>query len=118
MEKTIVRIDKEWGYEQIVCNTDLYCAKFLHFHPGKKSSLHYHLKKDETFHVMDGECRIQTSMEIGNHKELPILRKGDLKHIPPALPHRVFSERGCVILEVSTHHSDADVVRLEPSGSI
>jgi mannose-6-phosphate isomerase-like protein (cupin superfamily) len=112
----MVKIDKEWGFEQIVVNSPLYCAKFLHFKPGKKSSLHYHNTKDETFYVMDGDCGIQTSLVEPN--PWPVFYKGQSKHIPPGLPHRVHSKLGCLILEISTHHDDADVVRIEPSGNL
>lgn len=93
-------------------NTPLYCAKFLHFHPGKKSSLHFHRVKQETFHVLDGECMV----ESGEGKHL--LHKGGTLHIPVAEPHRVSSKFGCILLEVSTHHEDSDVVRIEPSGNL
>lgn len=111
-----MRVDKVWGFEQIVVNTPLYCAKFLHVQPGKKCSLHYHKIKDETFYVLDGECGMQTSLVAP--VPIPVMHKGQGQYIPPGLPHRFSSERGCILLEVSTHHDDADVVRLEPSGEI
>ena len=116
MEEALIRVDKAWGFEQILVNTPLYCAKFLHVQPGKKCSLHYHKFKDETFYVLDGECGLQTSAV--DPSPLPILKKGDSRHIPPGLPHRFSSLRGCILLEVSTHHDDSDVIRLEPSGDI
>lgn len=112
----MIRIDKEWGFEQIVVNTPLYCAKFLHIKPGKKCSLHYHNTKDETFTLMDGEVFLQTSMVHPN--PLPVMQKSREYHIPPGLPHRFSSLSGGILLEVSTHHDDADVVRIEPSGGL
>jgi mannose-6-phosphate isomerase-like protein (cupin superfamily) len=108
-----VVVEKEWGFENVICNTPLYCAKFLHISPGKRSSLHRHMHKDETFYVMDGECWIEIG-PIGPQT----LCKGDSKHIPPGYNHRFSSKDGCTLLEVSTHHSDEDVIRLEPSGSL
>lgn len=109
-------VEKAWGYEEVICNTPLYCSKFLHVSPGKKCSLHYHLLKDETFYVMDGECGIQTSMV--EPYPMPLLKKGESKHIPKGLPHRFSSLNGCILLEISTHHEDSDVVRIEPSGDL
>lgn len=113
-----VRIDKTWGFEQVLVNGPLYCAKFLHVQAGKKCSLHTHYKKDETFYVLDGECRLQTAMVEGYPDQLPVLKKGESAHVPPGLPHRFSSTEGCILLEVSTHHDDADVQRYEPSGDI
>jgi D-lyxose ketol-isomerase len=43
---------KNWGYEKIIVNNNLYCGKILHFFKGKTGSAHFHLKKDETFFVV------------------------------------------------------------------
>jgi mannose-6-phosphate isomerase-like protein (cupin superfamily) len=112
-----MRVDKEWGFEEILVNGPL-CAKFLHVQAGKKCSLHYHHIKDETFYVLEGECRLQTALVEGFYEKLPVLKKGESRHIPAGLPHRFSSKEGCVLLEVSTHHDDADVFRVEPSGNI
>lgn len=106
----MIRIDKVWGFEQIICNTPLYCSKFLHVKPGMQCSLHYHRKKDETFYVLSGECTI----EIGG---LPtaVLTEGMSVRIEPASSHRFGSKDGCILIETSTHHDDADVFRLEES---
>ena len=105
----MIRIDKVWGFEQIICNTPLYCSKFLHVKPGMQCSLHYHRKKDETFYVMSGDCRI----EIGAASV--VAKQGYTAHIHPGVPHRFSSKGGCILLETSTYHDDADVVRLEES---
>ena len=110
----MVRIDKEWGFEQIVVNTPLYCAKFLHIKAGKQCSLHYHPIKDETFTLMDGEVFLETSLAVPPRP----MEKSREYHIPPGLPHRFSSLTGGILLEVSTHHDEGDVVRLEPSGNL
>ena len=45
-----------------------------------------------------------------------LLKVGESRTIEPRTPHRFSSTYGGSLLEVSTHHDDADVVRLEPSG--
>lgn len=95
-------------------NTELYCAKLLYLEPGAQCSLHKHRKKDETFRVLDGRC----TLEFGGLKR--VLAKGDLQRIRPGVYHRFRNERYapiCVILEVSTHHDESDVIRKEPSMS-
>lgn len=108
----MIRIDKEWGFEQIICNTELYCSKFLHVSPGKQCSLHYHQRKDETFYVLDGEAFITVKDNAAQ------VFKGESVHISPGTLHRFASKEGCILLETSTHHDDEDVFRMEPSGTI
>ena len=45
---------KGWGYEEWVVNNDLYCGKKLVLFKNKKCSLHFHIKKDETFYIQKG----------------------------------------------------------------
>ena len=113
--QTYTRVDKAWGFEEILVNSPLYCAKFLHVAPGKQCSLHWHDKKDETFIVMEGKCFLQTA-RICAVEHMRIMGEGESAHIPKGLPHRFASIEGCTLLEVSTHHDDSDVVRFEPSG--
>ena len=47
-------IAKGWGKEIIFVNNDEYCGKLLCFDKGKKFSMHYHLKKKETWYVSKG----------------------------------------------------------------
>lgn len=103
-------INKTWGLEEVFCNEPEYCGKLLHLNPGKKCSLHYHPVKKETFHVLYGFVRL----EHGDKDEL--LNAGDSRTIMPKTPHRFSSTAGAGILEISMHHEDSDVVRLEPSG--
>jgi mannose-6-phosphate isomerase-like protein (cupin superfamily) len=103
---------KVWGIEETICNEPEYCAKWLYIAAGRKCSLHYHSKKKETFSVQSGEVRLENN---GIREDLTV---GDLRIILPGVAHRFSSKNGAVLLEVSTHHDDADVVRIEPSGSL
>jgi quercetin dioxygenase-like cupin family protein len=90
-------------------NTDLYCLKELHLTAGWQCSLHRHRIKDETFLVQSGEVEI----ELGSRRWLA--HAGESIHIPPMTWHRFGSRNAAMLLEVSTHHSDEDVERLEMS---
>ena len=61
------RVEKTWGFELWLANTDLYCGKFLNFKKGASCSYHYHKEKHETFYVNAGSCRI----DFGYGIELP-----------------------------------------------
>ena len=108
-------IGKVWGSELVLFNGPL-CGKILRVKPGFQCSLHYHPVKQETFFVLRGECVLQTSMVTPPMGHRKVLKRWDSFHIPPGLPHRFASVKGCTLLEVSTHHEDSDVVRIEPSG--
>src|SRR5271165_6199078 len=107
-------IVKEWGQEVVIVNEPEYCAKWLHIAPGKKCSLHYHKLKKETFHVQHGLVRLE-QRDVRGAVIDELLKPGESRTIMPRTPHRFSSHRGAVILEISTHHSDEDVVTIEPS---
>jgi len=103
---------KVWGAEQWLVQTELYTCKILWLEPDFQCSLHRHLVKDETFRVLSGEVKL----EVGD--ETRLLRARDSVRVPPGVWHRFSNHRyGVVaqILEVSTHHDEADVERREPS---
>ena len=109
----MLTVPKAWGLEEVLVNSPLYCAKYLHIRPGWRCSEHYHAIKDETFIVVEGYCVISI-----DGKERPAVL-GDKFHIPPNTRHWFgvpsTTESNCVLLEISTHHEDDDVVRLRPS---
>jgi mannose-6-phosphate isomerase-like protein (cupin superfamily) len=114
---------KVWGHEIWYTNTPLYCLKRLIVKAGFRCSWHCHIEKDETF-VCDAGCGI-IEIEPGNHwtNEKPTvfsytIQPGMSVHIPSQAYHRFYSVNGMTLLEVSTHHSDADVMRRDTSGRI
>lgn len=110
-------VAKEWGAEFWLVNEPEYCAKELVIAAGKRSSLHYHRVKKETFIVKSGVVRLE-QRDVRGAVIDEYLLPNEQRTILPKTPHRFSSIAGGVILEISTHHDDADVVRIEPSGSI
>ena len=106
-----VRVEKPWGHELIWAHTDRYVGKILHIKAGHALSLQYHLRKDETVHVLTGRMKFQTGAE-GEQLREQVLGPGESFHITPLLRHRMIAETDCDILEASTPELD-DVVRLE-----
>lgn len=105
------QVEKSWGKEIWLCNTPLYCAKFLALDAGQQCSLHYHPIKTETFIILEGQLLVQ----LASRSEAKAA--GDSVLVPAGTPHRFAGAYGpALLLEVSTFHSDDDVVRLEPSG--
>ncbi len=102
-------VPKDWGREIIRVNNELYCLKELHITPGWQCSLHRHLTKDETFLHVTGEVFLQTGYSGGIFRRVG---NGERIRIHPRTWHRFASPTGGMLLEVSTHHDDADVERV------
>ena len=108
------KVNKVWGWEEIIVNEPEYCAKILCINEGASGSLHYHSKKKETFCVIKGSVKVERGgmKFLLNDKSEPIT-------IPPGVAHSIRGTGYDVsrVLEVSTHHSDDDVFRLVESSS-
>jgi mannose-6-phosphate isomerase-like protein (cupin superfamily) len=106
------KVDKQWGTEFWISNTELYCAKILKLEAGYQCSLHCHKVKDEEFHVIEGRVRLERDDFIH------YLSSGESLRIKPGILHRFSTTEGALILEVSSHHSDDDCERKEVSQKI
>lgn len=108
------QVSKIWGKEIWLVNNDFYCSKLLSLTPGFRCSLHLHRIKHETFTVLEGAVGVERRGRIH------FLAAGESLEILPGTLHRFWSlgPEGALILETSTHHSDADVERLEESGRL
>lgn len=112
-------VPKGWGHELIFESNDLYCGKLLCFHKaGNRFSMHFHLHKDETWHVIEG-CFVVRWIETGTAEECSqVLQKGDTWRNLPGMPHQLEAvEDNSVIVEVSTPDSVADNYRIRPGDS-
>lgn len=104
-----MRIEKSWGYEQVIHNGD-YCCKKLVYTKPIASSLHYHNDKHETFTVMNGIFSVTIDED-----DSKVMTQGDTVVIPPRTRHRVRCISPGTIIESSTHDYPQDCVRLVPS---
>ena len=105
-------MEKTWGSEDWLVNTDGYCSKILTINQYCGGSYHAHKSKDETFLCLSG--RAWLLLEAGdNVGKMVNLSVGSSVRILPGVAHLIvgISENPCVLLETSTHHSDEDVVR-------
>jgi quercetin dioxygenase-like cupin family protein len=103
-------VNKVWGQEEWIVNTDKYCGKILRLNKEYRCSRHYHKLKDETFYIWSGKVLFEL-----NDKKIT-LSPGDSVRIHPGDWHRFAGLEESVILEFSTHHKDEDSYRSEPSG--
>jgi len=105
------RVEKPWGYESIWAETERYVGKILHIERGKRLSLQFHEKKDESILVLSGRLRLELEDDSGK-LEVCELGAGESRRIPTGRKHRFGAIDDCDLVEVSTPELD-DVVRLQ-----
>lgn len=105
------RIEKPWGYEIVFAATDDYVGKIMLVKAGKRLSLQYHEKKDESFYLYEGRISYYTARPGEEEGAEVEMLPGEYRHIPPGVQHRVTAIEDSTIFEVSTAHL-GDVVRL------
>ena len=106
-------INKLWGYENVIVNTDLYCGKIIHIDKDNMGSFHYHKIKDETFYILSGKIKLKysNSNDYDNSDEV-ILSQGDSFRIYPFLRHQIIGLESSDIIEFSTKDRDEDSYRV------
>lgn len=105
-------IEKPWGYEEIWAQTERYVGKILHINAGKRLSLQFHEKKEETIRVLSGNLTLVHGADA-SRLQVSHMTTGEVFHVKPGLIHRFCANSGDVVLvEVSTTEID-DVIRLE-----
>jgi mannose-6-phosphate isomerase-like protein (cupin superfamily) len=115
-KNNIQKIDKGWGYELIIINKE-YCGKILHFNQNAKMSMHFHIKKDETWYVSKGKF-IFRWIDTSNAKlNEEYFCQGESIIISQGLPHQLEAIEESEIIEFSTHHFDNDSYRVSVGDS-
>jgi len=103
-------VNKDWGKEFWIVNCDKYCGKILVLEGGYISSYHCHEIKQETFYCLKGSLVLKLK-----GKEMLMVAGGEPVTIFPKQFHSFRSAKGAEILEISTEHSDDDVIRKSAS---
>ena len=105
-------VPKGWGHEVIIVNNEKYCGKILHFKKDAKFSMHYHIKKTETWYVQTGKFVFKwintSNANISSEDLLP----GDIITNKIGEPHQIICIEEGDIFEVSTTHFDEDSYRV------
>jgi len=110
-ESKTQRVEKPWGHELIWAHTDRYVGKLISIEPGKRLSLQYHERKDESVYVVRGTLRLHLENDEGEIAQHD-LGPGEHHRVPVGRRHRFEALRETVeVIEVSTPELD-DVVRL------
>ena len=110
-------VEKGWGSEVIFANNEMYCGKLLRFNKGARFSMHFHMKKDETWYLAEGVIRLNWIDTTDASKRTEVIREGEVVRNRPGEPHQVEALSDAVIFEVSTTHFDEDSYRVERGDS-
>ena len=104
-----------WGTEFWMVNNELYCMKYLKVNPGFQCSIHCHKNKDETFLGVSGYLQIDIHNRSGKRIGDAAIEPGGWFRIKPRTYHSFHAYNTVWVMEVSTHHDDKDVVRIQES---
>tara|TARA_B100001564_G_C20520929_1_gene615101 strand:- start:472 stop:939 length:468 start_codon:yes stop_codon:yes gene_type:complete len=133
-KKNVKIVKKPWGYEKWIAPGKpnfKYALKEIFLKKGKKSSLQFHEKKEETNYILYGKGVLHYSNEKINFKKFKKnglteklikklkksikkkeLKKGVVFHIKPFFLHRVEAKSDLLMIESSTIELD-DVFRVQ-----
>jgi len=106
------KIEKGWGHELIIHNSDKYCGKILVFKKDCEFSMHYHLLKQETWSVDKGSFVYRSIETTKGELRETLLKVGDVVTQLPGQPHQLRALEDGEIFEVSTQHFDTDSYRI------
>lgn len=110
-------VKKPWGQEIIIVNCPLYCGKILQFNAGYCGSLHFHLKKTETWYISKGRILFSYPDPATGILYTEIMKEGSVVTHKPGQAHIVEAIEDTDIFEISTQHFDEDSHRMLPSGT-
>lgn len=105
------RVPKPWGHELIWAETDRYVGKVISIGAGRRLSLQYHQRKDESVYVVSGILRLHLEDDSGA-MQVSDLGPGEHRHVATGRRHRFEALEDCELIEVSTTELD-DVIRVE-----
>ncbi len=96
------KVEKPWGYELIFTNDSLpYAGKIMHITAGKRLSLQVHDKKQESYFLTSGRCKLIVDNNKGELVEIELEpQKGYTVMIGQR--HRLQGITDCDIFEVSS----------------
>ena len=105
-------VDKPWGYEEIIVQTNSYVMKKIFIRAGHRLSRQFHAQKDETVYVSKGVLLLDLS-ENDSESNILKLSEGKSWRIKPKTIHRFTApeDQSVELFEVSTPELD-DIVRL------
>lgn len=79
-----------------------YCKKLIIMLPGQRHPTHRHMKKEETFQLLNGD------LEVNLNGVVHELKPGDTRLVERGTWHSFSTRKGCIFEEISTTHIIGD----------
>lgn len=108
--KDMTFVEKRWGHELWICNSEKYCGKRLYINKGSWLSYHHHVLKDEVLYLESGKIFMSYGVDEINVTTIE-MKPGEAFHVEPNLKHQMYAVEDAVIFEFSTQHFDSDSYR-------
>ena len=108
-------VRKRWGSETWFANNDLhdYCGKILHIKADCSTSMHFHVRKHETFFVLDGTLQVDWVETDSGDVKTTFVNSDACMEMPRGVPHKLIANDEDVrLIEASTFHRDSDSYRV------
>jgi len=99
----------EYGLTMLTIVNRGYCKKLLVALPGQYHPEQYHHQKEETFHVLAGDVRL----ELDGKPQ--VFHPGDVVTVEPGVRHAFTTDNGAVIEEISSTHYKNDSFYTDPA---
>lgn len=110
---TVKIVAKPWGEERwLVPEGAPFGFKAITVLAGMRTSLQYHVRKEEANLVLLGEGKLYLSPSVLVAPTCYALAAGQVVHVRPNVVHRIEATTDLVLIEVSTPELD-DVVRIQ-----
>jgi len=105
-------INKNWGKELIFADTENYSGKILYLYKDKQFSLHYHIKREETWYVSKGKLILNWIDSNNGIINSEYLNVGDIIIHKPGEAHQLHALEDSEIFEVGTKEYSEDTFRI------
>jgi N-acetylneuraminate synthase len=99
----------DYGITMITVVNREYCKKLIVVLPGQKHPEQLHKVKEETYHVLYGNVRVQLDGKVHEKKA------GEVLIIPRGQTHAFETRSGCIIEEISSSHIVNDSYYTDPA---
>jgi len=104
-----MRVEKPWGFFQVLAEGENYVVKKLVVRPGHKLSLQVHRLRSEHWVVVQGEAKVTVGDEV------KLLGGGDHIYVPKGVQHRLENPGPTDLVVVEVQYGicrEDDIIRL------
>ena len=100
---------KYWGYIKNIFNHNNSCAKEIFMMKNTQSSMEFHIKKEESYFIYEGELDIGLRYSRAKQK-ITKLKKNNIFKMLPGTMHMRMAKKDTTILEMSNNDDDSDSI--------